>query len=108
VGGSVYAGMIRKEAKTFVTQYADVLQSKKLGLFIGGMVAGNEEACLKANFPSAVLQAAKAASFLGGVYDPKKAGFMERIIIKAISKKSEYIDIIDDEKIIRFAEKMMS
>jgi len=37
VGSSVYAGMFRKKAKAFLSQNADVLRQKKLGLFVSGM-----------------------------------------------------------------------
>ena len=106
IGSSVYAGMIRKEAKTFIGRTSDALQKKKLGLFLCGMDASQEQAFFKANFPAEILQAAKAASFMGGIFDPKKAGVMGRIIVKAAAKQSEYTDSIDDEKIKQFAEVM--
>ena len=106
IGGSIYAGMLRKEAKTFAAQNADALRGKRLGLFLCGMDASQEQAFFKANIPADILQAAKATSFMGGIFDPKKAGAMGRLIVKVAAKQSEYIDSIDDEKIKQFAEVM--
>jgi menaquinone-dependent protoporphyrinogen oxidase len=104
VGGSLYAGMVRKEAKEFVLHNAADLRGKKLGLFISGMGGENQEKNFSANYPEETLKTAKAAYFLGGIYDPKKAGFMERFIMKAVAKLSEYTDTIDDKKIAEFVE----
>ena len=106
VGSSVYAGAFRKEAKSYLTQNADDLCKKKLGLFICAMSENNDEEVLKANVPEAVIQAAIAKSSLGGAFDPKKANFIERLIMKIVTKQSGHVDKIDDEKIAKFAESM--
>jgi hypothetical protein len=46
------------------------------------------------------------AVFLGGIFDPKKAGFAERLIMKAAAKLSDYSDTIDNDKIEKFVEVM--
>jgi len=106
LGSSVYAGMIRKEAKYFLSQYGDVLKNKTFGLFLSGLDRGSNEAFFTANFSPEILQNSKAKSFIGGIYDPKKAGFMERFIMRMITKQSGYIDTIKDSKIEKFAEAM--
>ncbi|MCL2264495.1 MAG: flavodoxin domain-containing protein [Treponema sp.] len=107
-GSSVYAGMIRGEAKTFLSKNADVMQEKKLGLFLCGIGESGEKTYFESNFSQEILQKAKVKSFLGGIFDPKKAGLIERLIIKLVTKKSSYINIIDDEKIEKFAEELKS
>ena len=106
LGSSVYAGRIRKEAKDFLTQNTDVLYGKQLGLFLCGMDTNCAQNYFDANFSLDILQAAKAASFVGGIYDPKKAGFFERFIYKVAAKQSDYADTLDDGKIHQFAEAM--
>ena len=108
IGSSVYAGSIHKEVKTFISQNIDALQGKRLGLFLSGLETGEGKKAFDNNFPPEIVQSAKAASLLGGIFDPKKAGMAERIIMKAITKKSEYIDTIDDSKIEQFAEAMIA
>ena len=104
IGSAIYAGTIRKEAKKFLNQNADVLCGKKLGLFISGMEASGKEKYFEANVPASIRQAATIASVLGGEFDPKKAGFFERLIMRLVTKQSGYISTIDDDKIKQFAE----
>ena len=106
IGSSVYAGMIRKEAKTYLTQYADVLQKKKTGFFISGMDANQEKTYFEKNFPPELLQNAVVAVFLGGIFDPKKAGLMERLIMRVVAKNADFAYTIDDSKIEQFTKAM--
>ena len=108
IGSSVYAGMIRKEAKAFLSKNTDVLLQKKTGLFISGLEASGGKEYFENNFPPGVLQAAKAASFLGGIYDPKKCNMAERLIMKAVTKQSGYVNTIDDVKIDEFVKALKS
>jgi len=107
IGSPVYVGSIRKEAKAFMAQNMDILKGKNLGLFLCGLQAEEEKQYFASNFPPDILTAAMSASFLGGIFDPEKAGFMARFIMKAVAKLPGYIDRIDDEKIEQFAEAMM-
>ena len=84
------------------------MRGKTLGLFLSGMGAGRGMACFEANVPPDVLQSAKAAHFLGGVFDPQKTGRIERLVMKAVAKQTGYMDTIDDNGIARFAEEMMA
>jgi menaquinone-dependent protoporphyrinogen oxidase len=106
IGSSVYAGKIRKEAKAFLSNNTDVLRQKKLGLFICGLDVSQEKANFDTNFSPDILKMAKAASFLGGIFDPKKAGLIERLIIKAVTKQSGYLNNIIDGKIEQFVKAM--
>jgi len=104
IGSSLYAGSIRKEAKAFLAQNVDHLEGKKVGLFLSGMSKSDEKKYFDDNFPPKILQVAKTASFLGGIFDPQKAGTMERLIMKAVTKQSKYVNNINDEEIKQFLE----
>ena len=104
VGSSIYAGTFRKEAKAFLTQNADELCKKKLGLFISGMSESEGDEAFKANVPGEVLQAAAVSGVLGGIFDPSRANFFERLIMKAVTKRSGYVSNINDDKISKFVE----
>jgi len=106
IGTSIYAGNIRKEAKEFLAQNIETLKTKKLGLYISGMEANKDKESLNACFPNELVNTAKAISSLGGAFDPKKAGFFERLIMKVITKQSGYISTISEEKIDQFVEQM--
>ena len=107
-GSSIYVGQVCKEAKEFLAKNANKLKEKNLGLFLCGLQESEEKQFFASNFPPDILTAAKATSFLGGIFDPKKAGFMERFIIKVVAKLPGYTDRIDNTKIERFAETMRS
>lgn len=107
LGSSLYAGAIRKEAKEFLAQNTEALcNHKRLGLFLSGMDASRETTFFDANFSQEILQAATVKGFLGGVFDPHKAGFFERLIMKAVAKQSAYANTIVDDQIGQFAEMM--
>ena len=108
IGSSLYAGTIRKEAKVFLSENAGALHEKKIGLFLSGMETSgdHEKTYFETNFSPELLQAAKAKTLTGGIYDPKKANFFERAIFKLAAKQSAYSDKIDDNKIARFTEEM--
>jgi len=104
IGTSVYAGSICKEAKTFLLQNASLLLQKKTGLFVSGIGESGEKEYFEKNFSKEILQHATAASFLGGMFNPKKGNFFERLIMKVVTKQSGLINTIDDGKIEQFAE----
>ena len=106
IGSSLYVGMIRREAKAFLSRNASALRGKKVGLFLCGLESTGGKKCFDANFPPDILQTAKAMSFLGGIFDPGKAGVMDRFMIKMAAKQSKFINTIDDEKIEQFVEAM--
>jgi menaquinone-dependent protoporphyrinogen oxidase len=108
IGSSVYAGMIRGEAKRFVKNNADVLKSKRLGLFLSCMNTSDDSKYFEMNFPPEIVRLAKAKECMGGIFDPQKAGAIGRFIMKIAAKKTEYTDNISDEKISSFAEIMQS
>ena len=106
LGSSLYVGSIRKEAKLFLKQNADTLKKKRLGLFLCGMQMEEQKQFFTSNFSPDILESAKATAFLGGIFDPKKSGFMERCIMKAVAKMPDYINNLDDEKIELFVKEL--
>ena len=106
IGSSVYAGMIRGEAKSFMEREAGRLAGKRLGLFVCGLGTSREKEVFESNFPEALLRQAKTATHVGGIYDPEKVGFFERFIMKMVTKQTEYVNTLDDGKIKEFAEDM--
>ena len=104
IGSALYAGMIRKEAKTFIEKNAEYLKDKTFGLFLCGLETNKTDEYFKINFPADIIKSAKATSFLGGIFDPKKAGFIGRLVMKAVAKRADYMNTIDDGKIRQFVE----
>jgi menaquinone-dependent protoporphyrinogen oxidase len=108
VGASLYAGSIRAAAKEFMKQNEDKLAAKKLGLFLSGMspVGKPYDNYWNPNFSPKLLAAAKAKLYAGGAFDPQKAGFLERLIMRMVTKKSGYQSSISQQEIDKFAKEM--
>ncbi|MCL1802404.1 MAG: flavodoxin domain-containing protein [Eubacteriaceae bacterium] len=107
IGSSLYAGSIRKEAKSFIKEHSSELYSKKLGFFLSGLNQPQAQQAFEANFPKDALSAAVSTAFLGGIFDPGKCGMLERAIMKAASKQSSYTNTISSEKIEAFAKEFI-
>jgi len=109
IGSSLYVASIRKEAKTFLSEYEITLRDKLIGLFISGLdTESTPQTYFENNFPQELLSAAKATCFPGGIYDPEKAGWFERFLMKAVKKTTAYSNTIDDSLIKQFTESMKS
>ncbi|MCL2249149.1 MAG: flavodoxin domain-containing protein [Oscillospiraceae bacterium] len=106
IGSSIYAGAFRKEVKSFFAQNEGELLQKKLGLFASGMSRGDGDKVFAENVPDKIKQTIKATALLGGIFDPTKANFMERFIMKIVTKQSGHVERIDDSKIENFVREM--
>ncbi len=107
IGGSIYAGRIRKSAVRFCTENLNTLKSKKIGLFICGMADGeNARKQLESSFPKELLSVAVAKESFGGEYDFNKMNFLERFIIRMISGSGKNQSRVMEDNIARFAEQM--
>lgn len=115
IGGSIYAGRIQKEVSKFCIENLNKLKDKKLGFFICCMNENSKEAQINASFPEELLNIAAAKESFGGEFNFDHMNFMEKTIIKMISKGDENLPKIDvkenisklsGESINKFAEKM--
>ncbi len=107
IGGSIYVGKIRKEVTEFCSKNLDELMEKKTGLFICGMQEeGVVEKELQDSFPKELYESAVTKEVFGGEFIFKKMNFMERFIIKKVSKVDQDLSRISEKKIAQFAELM--
>lgn len=104
IGGSIYMGKIQKEVSEFCNQNLELLKKKKLGLFICCMGEGETaEKQLETSFPKELLDIAVVKSNFGGMFDFKKMNFMERTIVKKVSKITGDTSNIREDMIKEFA-----
>ncbi len=86
LGGSVYAGMPRKQMKSFTAKYGAELTRKKLGLFLCCMADGEQaQKQMEAAYPAELRKAACAQGVLGGGFNVSDMGAFEKFIVKKIS-----------------------
>ncbi len=88
LGGSVYAGMPRKQLKAFAIKQEAGLTKKKLGLFLCCMADGEQaQKQMEAAYPASLLETAAAKGVLGGGFCVSTMNFFEKFIIKKVSGK---------------------
>lgn len=107
IGGSIYIGKIQKEVTEFCSGNLDSLKEKTIGLFICGMQEGdiiNTE--LNQNFSPQLTHTAKAKACFGGEFTFDKMNFLEKLIVKKVSKVTSNKSNILKENIDKFAEVM--
>ena len=105
LGGSIYAGHIQKEVKDFYSKNENILDGKKLGLFICGTSEG--EAAIKqveASFPQKLLNSALVKESFGGKIILSKMNFLERKIIKIVAKIESDMVNVSESRINQFAQ----
>ncbi len=104
VGGSIYIGRIQKEVSDFCSKNLDGLKTKKTGFFIccmrDGAIAESE---LNDAFPKELLAAAAAKDCFGGEFIFSKMNFLDKLIVKKVSKINKDTSNILTENINSFA-----
>ena len=104
VGGSIYAGKIRKPVMRFCTDNLNTLKGKKLGLFICGMAKEDDaQKQLESSFPQELLAVCAAKGFFGGECNYEKMNFLEKFIMKKITGSKQSQSKIAEDNITRFA-----
>lgn len=107
IGGSIYIGGIQKEVKEFCSKNLSILKDKKIGLFICGMQKDDAiETELNTAFPQELLSAAVSREYFGGEFIFKKMNFLDRLIVKKVSKIDKDTSNIMDENINKLAQAM--
>ena len=107
-GGPVYSGKLPNKAAHYLSKHAGLLKGKRLGLFLSGIETAPEKktAMLEKNFSPDLLAAAKDKAFIGGIFDPSKAGGLGRFTMMLKAGRFKYADRMDDRVIESFAKVM--
>lgn len=106
IGGSIHMGMIQKKIKKFCTDNTDILQTKKIGLFMCYMEVekGIEE--FETNFPEELRKHATAQGLLGGEFLFEKMNFFEKLIVKKTANIGGSVSKLKSEAINEFIDQM--
>lgn len=104
IGGSIYMGQIQKEIKNFSIKNADILNRKRIGLFICGMNEENAEAQFNNAFTKELINSAVVKELFGGEAILKNMNFLERFIMKKVAKIDKDVSKILLENINKFAD----
>ncbi len=100
IGGSIHAGGIQKEIKSFCKENEAQLITKNLGLFIcSGMQLATE---FEHNFSAELLAASKVHNNLGYINNIQNFNFLERTMMKLVPKDSIKAEGIYQDKLKDF------
>ena len=86
IGGSVYIGRVSKNLRAFCESNLDALLKKNIGIFLCSALADQFNDTLKNNFPVLLLDNAKAIRLFGCEARLEKMNFMDKMMIKAVTK----------------------
>lgn len=109
IGGSIYIGKIQNEVTEFCSKNLEKLKGKRIGLFICGMQEGdtiNSE--LNKSFNPVLIKIADAKECFGGEFIFDKMNFIDKFIVKKVSKVTSNKSNILDKNIHKFAQTMNS
>ena len=107
IGGSIHAGQIQKRVKEFCSHNLETLKTKELGLFICCMEQGETaHKQLLAAFPEELHEAAKSTAVFGGEFDFEKMNFLQKFIVRKVSRVNESTSKIDYQAIHKFSNRM--
>lgn len=101
IGGPIYIGELPEKLRAWLMRHLDILRSKRLGLFICGMIPdpAQQEQELRRAFPTALQEKAKAMAFLGGAFVQEKLNLFEKMIVLFLSKTRKSQEKIEVERI---------
>jgi len=103
IGGSVYVGRVSKKLRAFCENNLDALLKKNIGVFLCSALADQFNDTLKNNFPVLLLDNAKAIRLFGSEARLEKMNFMDKMMIKAVTKGDFSGFIISNDSIDEFA-----
>ena len=86
IGGSIYAGQLSKKLRTFCKNNIDILSKKRIGIFLCCVQADETDKFFTANFPPELLKHAEATEVFGSEARFEKMKFLDKTILKAVTK----------------------
>ncbi len=105
IGGSIYAGTIQKEIRSFCESRQQELLDRQVGLFLCCLYTGEKARLqLQASFPDWLLAHAFAALPVGGELHLDRLSLPDRIIMKVLGKQREDIRNLDTSRIDQLAQ----
>lgn len=93
IGSSVYIGQINKAVRQYCSANLAALKEKQLGLFV---CCGQPEKAmdqLESGFPEELVQSAITKGYFGYQLDLKKLSLLERLIVRALGKHKDELEI---------------
>ncbi len=107
IGGSIHAGKIQKQVRSFCNANLEELQKKQIGLFICCMEHGvNAAKQFVEAFPEELQASAKSTAIFGGEFDFEKMNFLQKLIVKKVAHVKQSTSKVDHQAIRNFSKRM--
>lgn len=103
IGGSIHAGKIQSVVRKFCTINENILLQKRFGLYLCGMNEAGFQKQLNDAYSDTLKNKAIFKQNVGGEFLIDKMNFLERFIIKKVSKVTESVSKLDESKIDEMA-----
>ncbi|MDA3855714.1 MAG: flavodoxin [Candidatus Woesearchaeota archaeon] len=105
IGGSIYAGTIDRKLKKFIKINLKELLTKKIGLYICGLLEDEFQKEFEESYPKELRDKAIISEKFKGEIIYNKLTMIEKIIISNLMKTKKNILNLETEKIKKFARK---
>ncbi|HBE9729741.1 flavodoxin [Clostridioides difficile] len=86
IGSSIYVGSVSKKIQVLCNDNVELLNKKQVGIFLCCGFSEQADKYLKSNFPSSLLESANAIGIFGSEARLEKMKFLDKLIMKAVSK----------------------
>jgi len=107
IGSSIHMGQVEKQIYNFCRQHADILKSKKLGLFLCCMYEGKKSPeQFNHAFPKDILAASKSKALMSYELYFEQMNLIERTMTKKMTGQSDEISHINQLEINQFIEEL--
>ena len=106
LGTSIYAGSSSKQMKAFCNNNRELLEKKKIGLYICCMLKKQEEKQLSNAYPEYLSKIAIVKEALGGEALFDKMNVFEKFLSRKIMKVDSSVFALNNEAINSFTERM--
>ena len=107
IGGSIHYGKNSKLVVSFVKNNIELLNSRRLGLFVTSYYEGEKALQQLSNaYPKELLEKAIVADYFDGELLFQKLNVFEKMVAKVVLKAEEMHSVIIKSKVIEFAEKL--
>jgi menaquinone-dependent protoporphyrinogen oxidase len=104
IGGPIYMGRLKKEAKKFCDNHLDALLTKKIGLFVCHLEKDKSIVdIISTQFPYTLFEISTAANGFGGASIVSKMKGLDRFMFVKVGKSTEDKEDIDFAHIEDFA-----
>ncbi|MFL8710290.1 flavodoxin domain-containing protein [Clostridioides sp. GD02377] len=86
IGSSIYVGSVSKKIRILCNDNIELLNKKRVGVFLCCGFSEQADKYLKSNFPASLLENANAIGIFGSEARLEKMKFLDKLIMKSVSK----------------------